>query len=422
RPSATRNEPVYSHFLNALVLEKRGEFAKALKEYSAVLDLEPSAASVYRQRADLHLRMGRPEKALTDMQRYVQQRPDDADSLSLLSSIHWILGQRTAARLALEKALDQDPYHPESLMTYANMVMNDDPQKAADAILKYLELDPESSEAYYNLGLAYSKLGLNDESQKMFKKVVELDSESLSSLLLLGQMKQKEGDLPASLGYLERALAIMPENFALRIQIIQLLALDGNIAKIETLLAPYKDRKDAPVETWLWLGVVYEQRKEWRLALDCYLKAKKQMNTVEINLRLASIYSELKQSANAIKSLEELTKSYPDNPQFHYFIALAHLDLRKPKKALVSLDKAIALKSDFSSAHFQKGVALDMLKIWPAAEKSFRDAVHADTTNASAYNYIGYSLAERNEQLFEARRMIERALELDPYNSAYLDS
>jgi Flp pilus assembly protein TadD len=42
--------------------------------------------------------------------------------------------------------------------------------------------------------------------------------------------------------------------------------------------------------------------------------------------------------------------------------------------------------------------------------------------NASALNYLGYMLADRNIRLPEAQQMVSKALELDPENAAYLDS
>ena len=42
--------------------------------------------------------------------------------------------------------------------------------------------------------------------------------------------------------------------------------------------------------------------------------------------------------------------------------------------------------------------------------------------NASALNYLGYMLADRNVRLQEAHDFIRRALDEDPNNGAYLDS
>ncbi len=45
-----------------------------------------------------------------------------------------------------------------------------------------------------------------------------------------------------------------------------------------------------------------------------------------------------------------------------------------------------------------------------------------NSQSASAMNYLGYMLADRNIRLDEARNLLHKAIELDPYNGAYLDS
>src|SRR5260370_22366858 len=42
--------------------------------------------------------------------------------------------------------------------------------------------------------------------------------------------------------------------------------------------------------------------------------------------------------------------------------------------------------------------------------------------NASAMNFIGYTLAERGQHLDRAEKLIRRALELQPESGAFLDS
>jgi tetratricopeptide (TPR) repeat protein len=61
-------------------------------------------------------------------------------------------------------------------------------------------------------------------------------------------------------------------------------------------------------------------------------------------------------------------------------------------------------------------------KDYDRAEKTFRQVVEMDETNASALNYLGYMLADRNIRLQEARELIERAIKLEPNNYAFLDS
>ena len=57
-----------------------------------------------------------------------------------------------------------------------------------------------------------------------------------------------------------------------------------------------------------------------------------------------------------------------------------------------------------------------------SAEKMFRQVLDFDPTNASALNYLGYMLADRNVRLQEAQDLIKRAVTSEPNNYAFLDS
>lgn len=413
---------VYSHFLSAQLLERNGQLERALSEYNRSLELEPQAGEILRQRANLHMKMGNPERALSDAQAYVRLHPDDAESLKLLANIHLMRGQSQAARLVLERVLELDPEDSQTLMDLALLLVTSDPPAAVKALEKLTAIDPDSADGFYHLGLAYQKNGDEAKSEAAFKKVVELDPSSLPSLFLLGQMSEKAGKTAEAIRYYEAALDKMPDNSSLRMQLVMLNAARSDLDAIERLLDYYKDDPHAPVEANLWLGVAAESRKDWDSALKYYLRSQSQAETPEIRIRLASIYSHLGRVKETLKSLDALVRKNPENAQYRYFMGLAYLDIQKPKKAVKEFEKAVRLNPGFSAAHFQIGVAYDQMNDWSKAQAGFWEAIRVDTANASAYNYIGYTLADRGEDLFEARRMIERALELDQNNPAFIDS
>ncbi len=59
---------------------------------------------------------------------------------------------------------------------------------------------------------------------------------------------------------------------------------------------------------------------------------------------------------------------------------------------------------------------------WPAAEQDLVRAVEIAPKQAVALNYLGYSWAERGENLDEAFDLIEKAVALEPNSGAYIDS
>ena len=75
-----------------------------------------------------------------------------------------------------------------------------------------------------------------------------------------------------------------------------------------------------------------------------------------------------------------------------------------------------------ASAQLALGAFLERAGRFTEAEPVLRAAIALDATSAEAYNYLGYSLADRGMHLDEARDLIQKALDIDPWNGAYLDS
>jgi len=79
-------------------------------------------------------------------------------------------------------------------------------------------------------------------------------------------------------------------------------------------------------------------------------------------------------------------------------------------------------KPEDSEARLALGAFLERGGRYAEAETELRAAIRLAPDSAEAFNYLGYSLADRNERLDDSVQLIKRALEIDPHNGAYLDS
>ncbi|SFA59104.1 Tetratricopeptide repeat-containing protein [Paracoccus halophilus] len=130
---------------------------------------------------------------------------------------------------------------------------------------------------------------------------------------------------------------------------------------------------------------------------------------------------------DAEKAALSLTATHPDLAQG--WIALGDL-LRQQEKfaqAIPAYDKALSLIGDRSPEMrwfplYARGIALERAGQFPKAESDFRAALQIRPESAQVLNYLGYSLVDRNENLDEALRLIQRAVELRPNDGYILDS
>jgi len=75
-----------------------------------------------------------------------------------------------------------------------------------------------------------------------------------------------------------------------------------------------------------------------------------------------------------------------------------------------------------AEAHYHLGSYLARSGEAEAAEGELREAFRLDPAHAGALNFLGYSWADKGARLEEAMDLVRRALQVDPWNGAYLDS
>ena len=71
---------------------------------------------------------------------------------------------------------------------------------------------------------------------------------------------------------------------------------------------------------------------------------------------------------------------------------------------------------------YARGIALERAKRWPEAEADFQRALSLNPEQPLVLNYLAYSWVELGQNLVEARRMLERAVELRPNDGNIADS
>ncbi|RCW79915.1 tetratricopeptide repeat protein [Paracoccus lutimaris] len=130
---------------------------------------------------------------------------------------------------------------------------------------------------------------------------------------------------------------------------------------------------------------------------------------------------------DAEKAALTLTAAHPELAPG--WIALGDLLRQQDKfaQAVPAYDKALSLIGDASPEArwfplYARGIALERAGQFKKAEADFRAALKIRPDSAQVLNYLGYSLVDRNENLDEALKLIQRAVELRPDDGYILDS
>jgi tetratricopeptide (TPR) repeat protein len=163
-----------------------GKTAEAIIEYRNAIDKDPRAGDVRVKLADAYLAQGDGAKAIGEYVRAADVLPDA--TVQLKAGKLLLLARRfDDAKVRAEKALAAEPKNVEAQILLANALAG---LKDLDGAVKELEeaiqLQPDRSATFANLGELELGRGRRDAAEAAFKRAVELAPATAASHLALG--------------------------------------------------------------------------------------------------------------------------------------------------------------------------------------------------------------------------------------------
>ena len=423
--AAAGKEDAYLHFVNGMLLERRGEYDQALREYRSTLQLDPRSVFVHKQALNLALRIGKLEEASRWADFVVQADSAAADNWVLYGNVRWAAGDMPGASAAYERAAALDPEDSEALYQLASLWSSKDPDRSVGYLKRYLELKPDdAAEIEYQMAVLYNVKGRYDEMRRALLRSKEADSFYLQPRYMLANYYEMKSDTAAALGEYTALVPLDSKNVELYDHIGELYASPAvsDLEKAEKyFLEAWGLDKSDPVACF-WLSVIAEQRRDYAAAAS-YLEGSSSLKgDAGLTLRLAYYYTQSGRYPKAIKLLEAAAGKWPSNSEISYFLALGYDDTGKTRKALQLLKTLLAKDPANQDARMQYAVISERVNDIKTAEESFRYLLAKNPGNANVMNYLGYALADRGLKLDEAEVLISSAVALEPDNGAFADS
>jgi tetratricopeptide (TPR) repeat protein len=396
--------------------------------------------------------------------------PNNEDALTGLAIVYSDLGDTKKAIEKLQAVTNRNP-NPRTLAVLAGSYEQlHDYKSAAEVLQKALELDPENSRLKHGLAFDLLRSDNLDESLKYYNEIAEEDPHDAEAQLRISEIYREKHDYPKATGALDKAKGLDPDNLEVRYDEVNLLALEGQDDKsIEALKSILKDtqrpnysasEKSNRAMFLERLGELYRSNNQYQPAIDAFRQAADldADSAPRVEVEVIDTYRAAKDLKNARAEADAALKKYPDERMIKLVHASVLGDMGKVDEAVAelhhmlngehdretqlaiaevyekakryedmgpSLDAAEKLSqstSDKETIYFMRGAMYERLKKFDEAEAQFRQVLQLNPDYASALNYLGYMLADRNVRLDEAQKLISRALEIEPDNGAFLDS
>jgi tetratricopeptide (TPR) repeat protein len=347
------------------------DLEKAEGAYRKAVDLDSSELSHLRGLAQTLFAEEKYEDALTAYQKLADLMPDDADNYLRIAQIYKELNQ-----------LD----------------------KAEENLLKARQSNPSNLEILYNEAVIYEAQGRYDDAIKVISDAVT-------------GVKSQSTVLPTR----RRSLAILYQQLGMLYRDVQ-----NYQAAIYTFQELGHLGEDEDKRARLLIMDTYRQAKDLPKALQTGREALvKYPNDPAIKSSLALLMGENEQTDEAVKMLEGDLKDGSMDRDTYLNLSQIYERGRRYSDAEQAARKAESLAKDPRDneiAWLMLGAVYERQKQYEKAEEEFKKVLDVNPRNAQVLNYYGYMLADRGVRLDEAKDLIQRAVDLEPQNGAYLDS
>ncbi len=327
----TRKAPdratAYYHFALAHMYEEqvatygRSELAnKAIEEYRAAIEADPTSEYLTSGLAELYARTGRIRDAVVEAQDILKRDPNNLEARRLLGRIYLRSlgdmqsgnGSQSVLKLAIEQYEQIIKLQPDSMDDHLLLGrlyrLNNDLQKAENEFKTAIRLQPGSEEAVTTLAYLYNELGDTTRATQVLSAVPDA-ARSAKLYSALGFTYEQQKQYKNAIEAYRHAIELDRDNLDAIRGLAQNLLNDG---QTDAALDQYKVIADANPEdaqTYVRIAEIYRKQGKFDTALEHLKKAETMVqDSLEVPYNIAAIYQAQGRFDEAAQVLKDLLK------------------------------------------------------------------------------------------------------------------
>jgi tetratricopeptide (TPR) repeat protein len=457
-PNEELTEPILYELLFGEIAAQRGNPQLAAKTY---VDLAKRTRDprIARRALEIANYARMPELALEAAKLWHEADPDSAPALQMVALYLAAARRVDEAEPYLRKLLSSSETNAENFFMQLNRLLATNPDKAANlGLVRKLAGDyPDLANAHFAISQAALAAGDEQLALQEIRRASGLRPDWAIAAVFEAQILQKKSPQEAALR-LGRYLDKYPGQNEVRTSYARLLVGEKRYAEarkqFEILLAANPDNTEVIYAVGLLayqlkdystaqasmkrllelgyrdadgvryvLGQIAEAQKQWAQAIAWYERIQSGDHFLPSRLRAAQAMAK-QGGLDAARAYLHALKVNSKQDEVQLIIAEAQLlrDADDVRGAFALLQRALEKRPDQPELLYDLALTAEKLGRFDILEQSLRKVIKLQPDHAHAFNALGYSLADRNLRLPEARKLIEKALQLRPDDGFIIDS
>lgn len=329
-------------------------------------------------------------EVLNAVKEFAKPYPKLPEAHFAIAQAAWAADKVDEAKKSLEAANKLRPGWEVAAQMQGQMLLKESPEKAIAYYQDFLSKHPKAND----VRMAYAKLLVSEkkysEAKPEFVKLVETANSSPEIIAVVGILSLESNDYVMADKYFQQAIS-----------------------------AGFKN----PDQLHLYLGRSAERQKDDVKALSWYDKVQPGELYLDGRLAAANVIARSQNVDAAIKMLDEVNDLTPEQQLLVIQTEASMLNqAKREQEAFDMLQKATQNWPNAVEIIYDYAMAAERVGKLDVMEAELRKAMKVKPDFAAAYNALGYSFADRNIKLQEAKNLIETALTLQPGDHYMLDS
>src|SRR5210317_277159 len=367
-----------------------GNLAKARPIVKKILESEESKGDGFLYLNNILSRVENKTNALKFIVDIAKPYPNMVEAHFAVAHTAHMAGNETIRDRELKIVDSLDPKWETSILFKGAILFQQDPNQAIDEYKKFINKNPKSNSVRLELAKALVQTEKYAEAKQHFEQLVNSPLASSDLSLTVALLALESGDDLVAEKYLKQALERKHPN---------------------------------PDQIYMYLARIYAQREDLANVLNWVEKISAGPMFVDSRIFAAQSIRAKNGVSDAINYLDQF-KSL-DRQEKLKFLQLKTSFLYNDNQYQQAINLMLSEEEKYNDSaefYFDFGLLYEKNKDFESMEKHLKKAISLKPDYAIAYNALGYSYADRNIKLDDAKKYIEIALSIDSQNHYILDS
>jgi len=414
---------------SALIHERLSRLAWQLDDLEGALSEAERAFELDSESPRVRLFLGRLYRLRRDFEgldrvlRDAEGRPLDADSAYVLYQVAFEQGNLLRAENLARQLAETEPDRLRGILALATVHEKSTDFESAEATVRRgLESFPDHFLLFMRLAQIERARGSLEGEIEVYREVLLSHPSHYGILQRLGQAQVETHDLEGAITTFTEIVSLYPQdmNSLRRLASLEYSAgrFEPAAARLENVL---KRHPDLP-ELAFALGQIRKASGDNAGAIEMFDRiGLQEPNYFDARIQISSILKAEERFEEAIAEIE-LLRAYRSDRQLDFHVAALQVLGGDFEAGVATLESLLDGSDGDSEVYYQLGIQYGSHGQVEVALLHMQRVLESDPNNANALNYIGYSWAERGENLVEAEDLIRRALEISPGDGYITDS